>query len=533
MNEILNKIPEICYSNELKKVVFRLSPNNTNSIVSSIYKLINCELTDSSFKEIHIISVDAIRISHINNKELRARIKDFLFQINDQDKIKHIEEAVEEYIDVYKQTKEVEYLNRAFTLVRKVKSIFKNRLEEFCQFAIEEIKNKDSSYEQLTLIETSCFLNPSKFKLEFDDFFKNLLKINLTNNNYSEAKNFIKILYELKLSSNEEYKIDLALCLESEADYYTSQKKENEYYPSILAIYTDSLKTIKDITVSTGIKQRLEKKIKNEQLIYSEMLQKSGISLTSNSNIRELVQDLKVEDFASGYQTLLSIPVIKTETINASGTNSEGFSFSLFFKDYVRISNKGTVTGITDEQGYKSNLSRDIYRNRIISIIKEIKYIMDFDKLITKELLFHLIEKSESKFIPRNRTHLFIEGIYEGFNNNFILASHLLIPQIENSLKYIIEQNGGNTTRQTDEIQNDNMLGGILKEKMLNDICDEDLLIELNNFLIDGNSVNFRNQICHGLMEPFMINYYGIYLWWLTLKMVIQTDEYFKFNSTK
>lgn len=531
MNEILNKIPEICYSNELKKVIFRLSPNNTNSIVSSIYKLISCELTDSSFKEIHTISVDTIQISHINNKELKARIKDFLFQINDKDKIKHIEEAVGAYIDVYKQTKETEYLNRAFTLVRKVKSKFNNRLEELCQFAIEEIKNKEPSYEQLTLIKTSCFLNPSKFKLEFEDFFKNLLKINLLNNNYSEAKNFIKILYELKLSSNEEYKINLALCLEFEADHYTSQKRENEYYPSILTIYTESLKTIKDITVSTEIKQRLEKKIKNEQLIYSEMLQKSGISLNHAPTTRKLVEDLKVEDFGSGYHTLLTIQVIKTETIKASETNSEGFAFSNFFKDYVRINNKGSVTGITDEQNYKSNLSRDIYRNRIISIIKEIKYIMDFDKFITKELVLHLIEKSESKFIPKNRTHLFVEGIHEGFNNNFILASHILIPQIENSLKFIIEQNEGNTTRLTEEIQNDNTLGGILEGRLLNGICDEDLLIELNNFLIDGNSVNFRNEICHGLMEPFTINYYGIYLWWLTLKMVIQTDEYFKFRN--
>ena len=91
--------------------------------------------------------------------------------------------------------------------------------------------------------------------------------------------------------------------------------------------------------------------------------------------------------------------------------------------------------------------------------------------------------------------------------------------------------NGRNTVRLADDIQNDNTLGAILKsdnpDKMLNGLCNEDLILELQSFLLDGNSVNFRNRICHGLIEPAEIDFYGIYLWWLTLKMVFHTKELF------
>ncbi|WP_123873016.1 DUF4209 domain-containing protein, partial [Chryseobacterium contaminans] len=124
---------------------------------------------------------------------------------------------------------------------------------------------------------------------------------------------------------------------------------------------------------------------------------------------------------------------------------------------------------------------------------------------------------------------------YNGFQNNFILASHLLIPQIENSLKSIIESNNRNTILLSEDIQNDNTLGGILSTKengkMLDGICEKNLLLELNSFLIDGNSVNFRNKISHGLISPLEINYYGIYLWWLSLKMIVQAEEYFKIDK--
>jgi hypothetical protein len=263
------------------------------------------------------------------------------------------------------------------------------------------------------------------------------------------------------------------------------------------------------------------------------MLKKVGIQVQSELNIPELVASQNIEDFKSGFNFLLQLPIIETEELESiNKKESKSSLFGQFFKDYVSITNKGTVSGKSNEEDFYLNLSKDYYRNSIVKTIREVKSIMDFDEQISKDLISSMVHNCKSLFISKEREHFFIEGIYYGFQNNFILASHILIPQIENSLKSLIELSGRNTTKNTEEIQNDNTLGSILSVtengKMLDKICDKNLLLELNAYLVDGNSVNFRNRICHGLISPLEVDYYGIYLWWLTLKMVMQTDIYFK-----
>ncbi|WP_189606375.1 DUF4209 domain-containing protein [Salinimicrobium marinum] len=262
------------------------------------------------------------------------------------------------------------------------------------------------------------------------------------------------------------------------------------------------------------------------------MLSKIVIHTSSTLNIPELVASQNIEDFKSGFNFLIDFPIIESKMLEAINEKRDKHSFlGHLFKDYVHITNKGTVSGKSNEENYYLNLTRSHYRNTTISLFREIKSIMDFDQQLTKDFVSMMIVDSESRFIPKDREHFFIEGIHCGFQNNFVHASHILIPQIENSLKNLIELNGRNTTKLAEEIQNDNTLGSILStdenNKMLNKICDRDLILELNNFLVDGNSVNFRNRLCHGLISPFETDYYGIYLWWLALKMVKQTNTYF------
>lgn len=153
--------------------------------------------------------------------------------------------------------------------------------------------------------------------------------------------------------------------------------------------------------------------------------------------------------------------------------------------------------------------------------------VMDIDREMKRNVIFHLVDQCESRFIPEERKYIYAEGLYAGFKNDFLLASHLLIPQIENSLKFIAEQNQIVISRLADEMQYDNTLGGTLEK--IKGITDSDLHKELIGFLADSNDINFRNELCHGLMNPMLINHYGIYLWWLSLKMIIQTKDYFSF----
>lgn len=533
MTELSYEIPINKFSSELRSELYRLS--DQNSEVKNLLLLTTCKLSDESFKSLIKQNHFTLPSSSFLNLEIKARINDIKFILNDKDKIKCIQIAIENYFRIYNETKEIKYSIRAFELVRKVKSVYTDELANFELEAIDMFLAIDNSYYQTIFLNTIIFLiqdNNSRIK-QLTDYALDKLNIKLQENDFEDASNYIKILSVLKHFNNNEYKIQIALCLEKEADYFVSQKEPNTYYPRILDIYTKALKEIKGICQNEELNSRLQTKVKKEQSLHFEMLTKIGVSIDIKPNITEIIKELNINNFHSAFNNLINFPIIDNGNLTSTLEHRERSFLNQYFKDYIRITSKGTVSGISNEGDYYLNQSREYYRTITISFLKELKFIMDINhELISKNLVTAMVIKCNSSFIPKDREYFFIEGLYQGFQNNFSLASHLLIPQIENSLKCIIELNGRNTIKLAEEIQNDNTLGGILSieknNKMLDGICNSNLLLELNNFLCDGNSVNFRNRLCHGLISPFETEYFGFYLWWLTLKMIKQTEKYFK-----
>ncbi|MBN2890462.1 MAG: DUF4209 domain-containing protein [Bacteroidales bacterium] len=94
-------------------------------------------------------------------------------------------------------------------------------------------------------------------------------------------------------------------------------------------------------------------------------------------------------------------------------------------------------------------------------------------------------------------------------------------------LKHIAKQCGLLTAKIYDEIQHDNLLGGILT-KLIEKSERNELFIELRDFLVENNSTNFRNELSHGLLEASQIDYYGMYIWWLSLKMILDNEKIFE-----
>lgn len=77
--------------------------------------------------------------------------------------------------------------------------------------------------------------------------------------------------------------------------------------------------------------------------------------------------------------------------------------------------------------------------------------------------------------------------------------------------------------------QRENMLGGPLKK--MAGIVDDGLLAEVEKFLLDSSNVNFRNELLHGITCQKLIEHYGYYVWWLSLKLIYQTQELFRMKE--
>jgi len=123
-------------------------------------------------------------------------------------------------------------------------------------------------------------------------------------------------------------------------------------------------------------------------------------------------------------------------------------------------------------------------------------------------------------FVPPDREDLFAKGLYAGLIGDFITSTHVLIPQIENSVRYLLSQRGVITSSLEKGIQNEYDLNKILYQSEIKDIFDEDTLFDLKGLLVEHSGTNLRNRMAHGLIDdeefssPMMS-----YLWWVTLRL--------------
>jgi hypothetical protein len=132
-----------------------------------------------------------------------------------------------------------------------------------------------------------------------------------------------------------------------------------------------------------------------------------------------------------------------------------------------------------------------------------------------------------NSFIPKGRELIYVRGLYAGLVGDYLVAVHLLIPQLENSIRYLLQQQNVITSGlDSDLIQDEYTLGKILYLDKLKDVFDEHIsgepingeriVFELKGLLVERSGSNLRNLSAHGLMtyDDFESSKV-IYLWWL------------------
>lgn len=152
---------------------------------------------------------------------------------------------------------------------------------------------------------------------------------------------------------------------------------------------------------------------------------------------------------------------------------------------------------------------------------------------------------SNSPFVPTGREYLFAKGLYAGLTGDFFTSTHILIPQIENSVRYLLWQRGAITSGLNDKgIQNEDYLTSTLYPRNYPEIIsifDEDTLFDLQGLLVEHSGSNLRNCMAHGLInDSEFLSPIMSYLWWVTLRLcclpilnyqqkVEQSDPWVKF----
>jgi len=127
---------------------------------------------------------------------------------------------------------------------------------------------------------------------------------------------------------------------------------------------------------------------------------------------------------------------------------------------------------------------------------------------------------SKSPFFPESRHQLFAKGLYAGLFGDFYTSTHILIPQIENSICHLLEQRGIITSRLDNGIQKDFQLAPLLNMSETKSIWGEDIVFDLQGLLTESSGDNLRNKMAHGLLDDSDFqNPTMSYLWWISLRL--------------
>lgn len=115
--------------------------------------------------------------------------------------------------------------------------------------------------------------------------------------------------------------------------------------------------------------------------------------------------------------------------------------------------------------------------------------------------------------LPDAAKRLVAAGVKAHFSGDYVASVHILVPQLEQALRLLLEQKGAQTLGGRDRVRQD------LLKRMIAEgegVLGRDLAEFLRVWLVDEGSLNLRNRVCHALYGdyPDMDGYDPLHEFW-------------------
>jgi hypothetical protein len=135
-----------------------------------------------------------------------------------------------------------------------------------------------------------------------------------------------------------------------------------------------------------------------------------------------------------------------------------------------------------------------------------------------RELQFLVLQ---NPFIPPGHEPIFLKGINAGFRGDFDIVAHLLVPQIEESIRHVLKGAGHVTSKLDSElIQEQRLLGTLLAMPEAIEIFGRDQVFELRGLLCEKAGHDLRNRLAHGFLTYAECwNSDVMNVWWLVIRL--------------
>lgn len=460
------------------------------------------------------------------NLEIKARCNDVIGRYENDKREKKIK-ASELYLDLYDKYLDIEFLLRSIT-VRSFKSIVTDDFIDQLKGIILQRYDHPFWIENVVISLKKSFSNEKlKWLSDFIETKKNKSK---NNNNFSEEREYVKSLLLLNAIGKLNYHKEMALSFEKEADAISNNKKENTYYPNLVNDYQNAFNeafVIKE--QEPELHERIKIKLLKEKTIFMEILSIGGVQLKYEipadfkKNVEEVLSVTTISSFKDTINLMLSIPFVMNKEIDAYLDILRKASILDSISGQSNLNDRGNTVGNANPSEALRTEAHIYIRHKRLYLIQNYLYLHRWSKIHAEEvLIYYYLKYYKPKFVEEDNVIFWAKGIYAGLNGDFVTASFVLTPQLENALLNIVEIKDGDITTLEKKRQLSPTLGAIIPR--LNGVFNEEALFEIDTFLQGEIDVNFRNNLLHGLFKPFEIEKYGPYLWWLSMKLYF--DEF-------
>jgi hypothetical protein len=467
----------------------------------------------------------------ISDYEIKARIADVLWIRKRDYQMAQI--AIDSYLETAKLldnperwTLSVERIERAIRLAYQAnQKTHKDKVITYIESVLDKYNGEDLSFLSAKLMELL-----QEFKkgdpLKYAVISEKAARRAETEHNWHKARNYWEIAIGWHPKNQDDNQERSASLSYAETYVKEAEDKINQTSPSYLAASHFLIKAIEALTNIGGNQTRIQQ-IHTTLLDYQ---QKSTTELQSFSQqidisdiAGQVMQQVKGKELHEALFTLAflfkspSVSQIKQQTQEIITTS---IFRSIFPPVYINETGKiiGQNPSLEDEMYTTAIRYQEV---QVQAVIEPARYQINLEHYVRISDFYEIV--TNNPFVPRGREEIYARGLHAGLTGDFLIAAHLLIPQIEHSLRCLVKRRG-NITSWLDKGIQDEYIMSVLFDKHeadLQAIFGEDIAFDLIGLLNrKGFGSNLRNLMAHGLIS--LNGFYTppvVYLWWLTLHL--------------
>lgn len=519
-------------------------PFRPMAILNGKRTIIPEDLTDSE-REALILIADKVK-----HPLLAARMNDFVWYLRaaGRDSYRYAKAAIHFYLEIAKSVNNedkysegLNFLKRAYLLSKSIRSkadsetcIFE--FERYLEIAISSPKHGNLS----DILYTYCLFHLAVKPESMDSIEGITDKMLLAGEGYLAKEHFLS-LAELRKNSKNEKEFKYYIRKAAFALYQSAQTRLIGKMAGMMLAACDLQEAIVLLQRADYTKEELE----------AWKIQLCEYEKKSNAEMHEFSYPVDLKDYieaavkhVSGYDFKTAIirfafghPLVDIEHLkemvketSENSIISDIFPITITEGRTGRVLAKSTSNDKKDDQQEYFQIIRQAsefdWRFRVNGFIQPALSTIYFEHHPINSDIVPIV--NSSPFIPPGHEGIFLRGLLAGFNGDFLISASLLCPQIENSLRFLLEKKGiiARTVNQ-DGTESYWTLDRLLDDETIGVILGERMVFELKGHLKEeGWGYNLRHQIAHGFMAyDEFLSAETISLWWLVLRLCIHPEK--------